>query len=114
MVHKNRHFIAGSSLLTLMLVSTALAAEKRPLADVEMKVLLGKGLQVRSTDLQAGKLFTAQMIASGIPIRRPATMAKSINSREMGSRSVTAWNTVWPVRNERPKSPCSTWPSQPK
>ena len=62
MVHKNRHFIAGSSLLTLMLVSTALAAEKLPLADVEMKALLGKGLQVRSTDLQAGKLFTAQMI----------------------------------------------------
>ena len=31
---------------------------------------------------------------------------------ETGSRSATACSTVCPVRNDLPKSPCSTWPSQ--
>ena len=39
--------------------------------------------------------------------------AKIISSNETGNRSATACSTVCPVRNERPKSPCRIWPSQP-
>ena len=44
--------------------------------------------------------------------RRPAAVvagaARIISSSETGSRSATACNTVCPVRNDLPKSPCST------
>jgi hypothetical protein len=49
---------------------------------------------------------------SGTPIASPAISAISISSSETGSRAAIAATTVSPVRNERPKSPCSTPPSQ--
>jgi len=110
MVHKNRHFIAGSSLLTLMLVSTALAAEKLPLADVEMKALLGKGLQVTSTDPQAGKLFTAQMIYAP-----NGTLSGTLT---FTGRPPTAFTGTWKLDGLRlcrtvvplqPQEVCETW-----
>ena len=42
----------------------------------------------------------------------PMISASSISSIDTGSRSATACSTVCPVRNERPKSPCRTLPSQ--
>ena len=63
----------------------------------------------RSTALP---LFTAHRMASGMPITRPASSAMTISSSDTGRRSSTAARTVSPVRKERPKSPCSTSPSQ--
>ena len=57
-------------------------------------------------------LRAAQTIARGTPIARAPNCASSISSMDTGSRSATACSTVWPVRNERPKSPCITLPSQ--
>ena len=57
-------------------------------------------------------LRTAQAMASGTPIASPRISARNISSSDTGSRSDTACNTVCPVRNDRPKSPSSTWPSQ--
>ena len=37
---------------------------------------------------------------------------KDLVSIETGSRSATTCSTVCPVRNDLPKSPCSTLPSQ--
>ena len=110
MVHKNRHFIAGSSLLTLMLVSTALAAEKLPLADVEMKALLGKGLAVSSTDMQGGKVFTAQ-----ITYAHDGTLSGTLTFTGQPAIALTGtWKldgpelcrTVIPLQ---PQEVCETW-----
>ena len=59
-------------------------------------------------------LRTAQAIASGNADRQCADLASSISSSDTGSRSATACSTVCPVRNDLPKSPCSTLPSQDK
>jgi hypothetical protein len=57
-------------------------------------------------------LRTAQAMARGMPIVKAPIWASSISSSETGSRSATACSTVCPVRNDLPKSPCSTLPSQ--
>ena len=57
-------------------------------------------------------LFTAHRMASGMAISRPSTSASTISSSDTGRRSATAASTVSPVRNERPRSPCSTPHSQ--
>ena len=41
--------------------TTAIAAEKPPLTDGELKALRGKGLSISSSDVQGGKVFTAQI-----------------------------------------------------
>ena len=58
--------------------------------------------------------LAAQAIASGTPIASPISSARIISSNETGTRSLTACHTVCPVRNDRPKSPCSMCHSQPR
>jgi len=107
---KIHHFITSSSLLTLMVVSTSLAAEKAPLTDGELKALLGSGLSVSSSDVQGGKVFTAQITyAPGGTLSGTLTFV---------GRSPTTLTGTWKVDGDRfcrtvvplqPQEVCEMW-----
>jgi hypothetical protein len=103
-------FISALALAVVLAGGAAVAQAKKPFTDAEMKVLLGKGLAVTSSDLEGGSAFTGRVnLAADGNLSGSITPAGQQPIAITGTWKLKAGRLCRTLAPVQPEEICETW-----